>query len=89
MIIADFRSASPFPLDLGFLGMPGCHLFTGLAFTDIALLDGSGTGSYPVSLSPAAQWLGLLFYTQWACLDPAANAFGLTTSNYGRVLCGN
>jgi hypothetical protein len=87
VLIASTTNAAPFPLDLGFLGMPGCRLYTDLTFLDVVLLDGAGAGSFPFPVPPGV--FGFLFYTQFACLDPAANAFGFTTSNYGRVLTGN
>jgi hypothetical protein len=87
VLIASTTNAAPFPLDLGFLGMPGCRLYTDLTFLDVVLLDGAGAGSFPFPVPPGV--FGFLFYTQFACLDPATNAFGFTTSNYGRVLTGN
>ncbi|MEO6594485.1 MAG: hypothetical protein ABIP94_07010 [Planctomycetota bacterium] len=88
LLIAGTTNASPpFPLELSSLNMPGCYAFTDLAFVDVVLLNGSGGGSYPFAVPPGV--VGFLFYAQFACLDPAANLFGFTTSNYGRALTGN
>ena len=86
LLLAGTTNASPYPLDLSFLNAPGCFLYTDLVFTDIALLDAMGVGSYAIPAPTSAA--GFLFYTQYACLDPNANGFGFTTSNYGRVLMG-
>jgi hypothetical protein len=88
MVVLGLTNAAPLPLELGFLDMPGCYLFIDLPVTDAILLDGIGAGSYPISLAPSAMWFGFLFYAQFACLDPAANLFGFTSSSYGRVVVG-
>jgi hypothetical protein len=87
LMIASTTNAAPFPIDLTFLSMPGCFLYTDLSFIDIVVLDGSGAGSYPIAVPTAS--IGALIYTQYACIDAGANPFGATTSNYGRVLTGN
>lgn len=88
VLVAGTTNAGPFPLDLGFLGMTGCLAYTDLLATGIVLLDGAGAGSFSLPL-PATLGAGILFYAQYACLDPAANPFGLTSSDYGRILVGN
>lgn len=87
LLVAGTTNGLPFPFELSSLNMPGCYAYTDLAFIDVALLDGAGAGSYPFVIPPSV--IGFLFYTQYACLDPAANLFGFTTTNYGRVLTGN
>jgi hypothetical protein len=87
VLVAGTNNATPFPLELGFLGAPGCHAYTDLAATAVVLLDGAGAGSFPIAV-PAAL-IGFRFFAQYAVLDPAANAFGFTTSNYLNVLTGN
>ncbi|HEU4418169.1 MAG TPA: hypothetical protein VFT55_04480 [Planctomycetota bacterium] len=86
LLIVGFTNMFPFPLDLTFLGMPSCNLYTDMALTSIVLQDGAGSGSFALPIPPTVT--GLLFYSQFACLDPPANPFGFTSSNYGRVLCG-
>lgn len=88
LMILGFTNGAPFPVDLGFLGMPGCTEYVDLGFTNAQLIDPVGATSFalpvPATLSP-----GFLLYGQYSVLDPAANAFGFTMSNYGRALLGN
>jgi hypothetical protein len=87
VFVAGTTNVSPFPLDLAVVGAPGCYQYTDLMFTSTALLNGSGGGSTPIAVPSAL--VGFRFYAQYAVLDPAANAFGFTTSNYLHVLTGN
>ena len=87
LFFAGFGNATPFPLDLTFLGMPSCYAYTDLTVTLPLFLGPTGTGSVAIPIPASA--VGLLFYGQFAVLDPPANAFGFTTSNYGRVHTGN
>ncbi len=86
LFIAGFTNGSPFPLDLGFLGAPGCFAYTDLSVASGVFLDPVGSGNFALPIPLSA--VGFLFYGQFAVLDPPANAFGFTTSNYGRVLTG-
>jgi hypothetical protein len=86
LFIAGFTNATPFPLELSFLGAPNCYLFTDLSITSAMFLDPVGGGSVAVPIPPTL--IGFLFYGQFAVLDPLANPFGFTTSGYGRVHTG-
>jgi len=88
LFLAGTTNAFPFPLELGFLGMPSCYAYTDLLVSSVIANDAVGAGSFTLAIPPTA-FPGFLFYSQFACLDPAANAFGFTTSNYGRVFVGN
>lgn len=79
---------SPWPIDLGVIGMPGCHSYTDAAVVLAVLLDASGAGAFTWTIPNTAP-VGFVFYSQFLCLDPGANAFGATTSNYGRTFVGN
>ena len=87
LFVAGTYNAFPFPFDLGSLGAPGCFAYTDLTFTSAALTDGAGAASTPIPLPLGV--VGFRFFTQYAMLDAAANAFGATTSNYLNVLTGN
>ena len=87
LFFAGFSNSTPFPLELSFLGMPSCYAYTDLTVSVPLFLDPAGAGSIPLPIPPSA--VGLLFYAQFAVLDPPANSFGFTTSNYGRVHTGN
>ncbi|HZN40808.1 MAG TPA: hypothetical protein VFD82_18530 [Planctomycetota bacterium] len=86
LLIVGTTNSFPFPLELSFLGMPSCYLYTDMALTSIVFNDAVGSGSFVLPIPASA--FGLLFYSQFACLDPPANPFGFTSSTYGRVLCG-
>ena len=86
LLIAGTTSTAPYPLELSMLNMPGCFAYTDLLLSTAVQLDAAGSSSLPVVLPPGG--VGFLLYTQYACVDLAANAFGLTTSNYGRTFIG-
>lgn len=75
------------PIDLALLGAPGCLAFVFGDVPAIALATG-GAASSPLAV-PAAPFGCVPLWSQWLVFDPPANAFGLTTSNPGRVLVGN
>ena len=87
VLIAGTTNAAPFPVDLSTINMPGCYSYTDLAWVGTVVLDAAGNGSYAFPVTPLG--VGTRFYTQYACLDLAANAFGFTASNYQHVFIGN
>ncbi|HZN38585.1 MAG TPA: PKD domain-containing protein [Planctomycetota bacterium] len=76
----------PLPLDLGFLGAPGCNLRVSLDVTQtVAGVPPNGSWSLAVPANPAL--IGFQAYNQAAVLDPAANPFGFVLSHaYGWVV---
>ncbi len=71
----------PLPLDLGFLGAPGCWLLTGLvAAAPAGPADALGTAALTVAIPALPALTGAVTYVQWLVLDPAANPLGLTLS---------
>ena len=87
LVLIGETNAAPYPFDLTSLGMPGCSGYIDLAFSDIAICDPSGNASYPLQIPLSA--VSAKLYAQYAVFDAAANAFGVTTTNYGRFVCGN
>ena len=87
VLIAGYANTAPYPIDLSILNMPGCYAYTDLLFGASVALDSLGTAGFAFAIPPGGS--GYLFYSQYACLDVGANAFGVTTSNYGRVYTGN
>ncbi|MFN3240559.1 MAG: hypothetical protein ACE37K_03500 [Planctomycetota bacterium] len=75
------------PVDLTGIGMTGCdaHVFDGVLLTRFL---NNGQDSFQLPL-PATLPAGPAMWTQWFCLDLAANPFGLTASNVGRFMIGN
>jgi hypothetical protein len=75
-------------VDLGFAGAPGCVLYE---TTDIIIPKvASGTGAYLLKFTVPKDrsLLCLRIYTQGFPADTAANRFGMTATNYGRILPG-
>ncbi len=75
---------TPLPLDLGFLGAPGCSLRASIE--DLFVLTnvlGAATWSFAIPPVP-----GAVFYAQALPFDPAANPLGLTVSNAARGVVG-
>lgn len=79
----------PSPVDLGFLGMPGCNLHVSLD----AILPVTGTNhqakwSLPIPNDPV--WVGTRFYNQALVPDPAAgNSFGAVVSDAAEAVIGH
>ncbi|MBZ0152725.1 MAG: hypothetical protein K8J09_14465 [Planctomycetes bacterium] len=74
------------PVDLAFLGAPGCGA---MVFADVIIthpLVGSGA-TVSIPLQPGLP-SGFAVWNQWFVLDLPANPFGMTTSNLGRFLIG-
>jgi len=90
ILVLGFDNASPlFPLELSGFGMPNCFQYHDIVAIRFVLLDGAGAGSAPMTIPNDAGLLAVRLYSQYACIDPPANATGITTSNYNRILIGN
>ena len=88
-LVLGFGNGAPFPADLGALGMPGCFQYFTPAATRLVLTDASGGAVFPYAIPNSGAFGGVLIYGQYACLDSGANALGITTSDYARLLLGN
>jgi len=77
------------PFSLQSLGAPGCELLVAVDITATVLVDAAGAASLPVNVPNQTALLDVLFYTQFAVLDPAANSFGFAFSNAGVGLIGH
>jgi hypothetical protein len=90
LLVVGTNSALPvFPLDLAPFGAPGCVLYIDQVVSVPMVTTANGTSSLPLTIPNDPALVGLKLYFQWANLDTAANALGVTTSNYGRALLGN
>jgi len=69
------------PLDLGFLGAPGCRAYVDHVFLAPVQADANGGAGVPFVLQDARQLVGSALYTQFLALDRQANTLGLTASN--------
>ena len=80
-LILGTNKSGPYPIDLTPLGAPGCFLrhdapiLIGVATTGTGPGLGWGTLKVPLPNIPGT------VLTQWASLDPGANALGIAMSN--------
>ncbi|MCB9868440.1 MAG: hypothetical protein H6837_01205 [Planctomycetes bacterium] len=74
------------PIDGALLGAPGCFLWNENRLQVGSVTDGTGAASLNFTI-PAGGGNPRL-YVHWWNLDNAANALGVTTSNYGKILLG-
>ncbi len=87
--ILGFYDGIPFPLDLAIYGAPGCFQYQDITASSFMLLDGAGSGTLPLAVPNDPSYVGVRIFSQFACLDPGANAPGITTTNFGRIYIGN
>lgn len=76
------------PLDLGWLGAPGCALLTSIEDARPVTTSAAGVASFSYGIPNDIYLLGLRFHNQFLVADPA-NAFGLVASNGGVGFIGN
>ena len=73
----------PTPVDLGFLGAPGCGMRTSSDVIMALSLDQTGVGYLALVVPPAPSFAGVTFYNQGSVVVPAANALSMIFSNAG------
>jgi hypothetical protein len=76
------------PMDLGFVGMPGCSLLVSPDMATMALADASGNARVPLALPGFPGLVGLPLFGQWLVQDPPRNALGFSMSAGLRVVLG-
>lgn len=82
-------SSFPLPMDLGWLGAPGCSLLTSIELIQPIGVSASGIGSSTYDLPNDIYLLGAHFYNQWLVTDPTVNSLGYVLSNGGVGMIGN
>jgi len=71
------------PLDLGFLGIPGCRLYTSIdAMVPLPFNNRSATWKLPIPALP--ELAGWRFYQQGLVIDASANPVGAILTNAGQ-----
>jgi hypothetical protein len=68
-------------LDLGVVGATGCQAYIVLPEILSSLQIGAPTATSSFGIPADPYFIGVSVYSQAAAVDPAANAFGFTTSN--------
>lgn len=71
----------PLPIDLSLIGAPGCSLLVSQDATIPTRVGGSGIATVSLYIPDQASLVGASYFTQFAVVDPGANALGLTFSN--------
>lgn len=89
VLLTGINNSQMSPMELSFLGMPGCYQYFNPASSVAAVADASGLASLTAAVPQSTSLLGAQFLSQYAALDPVANATGAVTSNFGRVVLGN
>ena len=89
VLLTGLNNPLLYPVELSTVGMPGCFQYFNPASSVAAVADASGLASLTAAVPQSTSLLGALFLSQYAALDPAANATGAVTSNFGRVMVGN
>ncbi|MAE77488.1 MAG: hypothetical protein CMJ85_11545 [Planctomycetes bacterium] len=85
LVLIGASANSPFPIDLTGAGMTGCKLWHspdlvfGAAFT-------SNSAMLSLPIPSVASLSGLTLFSQGFAIDSAANAFGMSASNGGKVV---
>jgi hypothetical protein len=87
-LLLGFYNGTPFPIDLGAIGMPGCLEYFSPVTTQFIPLDAAGFATTSLFVPNMPAFVATLLWSQFACIDPPANATGVTTSNYGRIFVG-
>ncbi len=81
--------ATGFPVDLGLIGAPTCFLWHEIIASVPFATGLTGSASLPLPIPANPNIIGTSMLASWVMLDPAANAIGVTTSDYARVKFGN
>lgn len=79
---------TPLPLDVSFLGLPGCSLRVSFDLTQ-TLVGGGTSASYLLPIPNQSTLLGVQLYQQAFVLDPPLNAFGGSLSDAAMLQIGN
>ncbi|MBK8975021.1 MAG: hypothetical protein IPM29_03775 [Planctomycetes bacterium] len=80
---------SALPMDLGWLGAPGCTLLTSLDDVQGFAINSAGNGSFVYDIPNTIYLLGVRTWHQVMIADPTANAFGYAMTNGGAGVIGN
>lgn len=85
LTIVGFAPAS---IDLGFLGAPGCVLHTTTDIIELGFVGTTGGADFSIAVPLAPALVGARLWVQDAFHDPAANPFGVVTTNAIAMMIG-
>jgi hypothetical protein len=71
----------PLPFDFAAIGAPGCLLRVAPTVLDFGVTQPDGTLVQTLAFAHDPALLGVALFSQFAAVDPAANALGVTLSN--------
>ena len=77
------------PMDLGWLGAPGCSLLVSIDDVQSISTNAAGTGSFSYDLPNSIYLLRARLYNQGMIFDPTANGLGFAFTNGGVGVIGN
>lgn len=86
VVLFGVREVSP--IDLSFLRMPGCSLYTSVLAAPVVLANGVGTASLAFTVPGDTGLMGTKVTNQAAVASQAANAAGVAMSNAGESTIG-
>jgi hypothetical protein len=89
LVVGGSNTKSPlgtFPFDVGPLGAPGCFIWNDWVGFVPTTTNRSGVAALKFNVPKLA---GARAYLHWWNLDKAANALGVTSSNYAKILLGD
>ena len=69
------------PLSLAPFGAPGCSIYNDPLIGLVVAVNSSGTAGVNVPIPNSGDLVGKAFFSQFLCVDRAANTLGLTFSN--------
>jgi len=80
----------PSPLNLSFMGLPSCHLFTDLLMSAPVQTNVAGIATLSLRVPANPALMGAFAYNQWGVVDPRVNpAVGFAMSDGVKVTLGN
>lgn len=76
------------PLDLTFMGAPGCRAHVSGELSLALATDPTGSAAFPLAVPNNAALVGLHFFTQWYIVDPAVNTALIVNSDAAEAIIG-
>lgn len=84
----EFEQGTALPLDLTFVGAPGCMLWTSIIRSSMNITDSQGACSFRIFVPNTPLLNGLHYFNQILLVEYRANKVGVLVSNGARILLG-